>query len=89
MNELKGDSIPRAEHESLVRELNAIIAALVLKFGGGHLPLYEDDLRDTVGHALFIDHGLPLSGITIRVEGVPDDVEELPAITHIFPRTYQ
>jgi hypothetical protein len=87
MNELKGDPIPRAEHEALVRELNAIIAALVLKFGGGHLPLYEDDLRDTVGHALFIDHGRPLSGLTIRVES--PEVSELPAITHILPRTYQ
>lgn len=89
MDDFKGDSIPRAEHEALVRELNAIIAAMALKFGGGHLPLYEDDLQDAVGQALFIDYGRPLSGITVRVEDPAEEAAELPAITHILPRTYQ
>lgn len=83
------DVIPRLMHEEEINKRDAIIAALVLKFGGGVVPLYEDDLMDTVGQRVTIQEGMPLSGCTIKVDNPDAEEVLLPEPTHPAPKGLQ
>lgn len=81
--------VPLHVHEEEINKRDAIIAALVLKFGGGVVPLYEDDLMDTVGQRVTIHEGLPLSGCTVKVENPEVEELALPRPTHIVSEELQ
>ena len=81
--------VPLHVHEAELNRRDAIIAALVLKFGGGIVPLYEDDLMDTVGQRVVIHEGMPLSGCTVKVENPEAGETPIPEPTHPAPKGLQ